>query len=127
MRITIVKNDAFETVGLHVETTTPGNIPGRIFSWGVVASSFHFSKVVDGERYEREVFALVKAEFELTHANSLKNIVHDAIQDAGIKVQSKDGVLGLGRTDYYDGIMDKAKKNFERRLKELEEAIACKK
>lgn len=36
MRITIVKNDDFKTVGLHVETTNPGQFtPERVFSLGL--------------------------------------------------------------------------------------------
>lgn len=125
MRITIVKNNDFKTIGLHVETTNPGYFtPERVFSLGIHPSSYNFSKVVDGDYFEKEVFALVNAENELKHAKDVMKMVADAISNAGIKVErTEDGGMNLGKNDYYQNIIDRAEKNMWRKIEALEEAI----
>lgn len=120
MRITIVKNDDFKTVGLHVETTNPGYFtPERVFSLGLYPSSFNYSKTVNGDYYEKEVFALVKA------ARNIMREINKAVMDGGLKVaMNEDGSYSLGSGDYYNGIIDAAHKKVERLCEALEEAIA---
>lgn len=125
MRIIIVKNDDFKTVGLHVETTNPGYFtPERVFSFGISASGYNFSKTVDGDYYEKEVFALVKAEKELEAAKELMRMVTKAIQDGGINVvKNEDGSFSVGSREFYDAIINKAENKVSRLMAQLEEAI----
>lgn len=126
MRITIVKNDDFKTIGLHVETTNPGYfIPERVFSHGISASGFNYSKTVSGDHYEKEVFALVCADKEAEAARNIMREINKAVMDGGLKVErNEDGSYLLGSNDYYKGIIERAEKNLARRMQELEEAIA---
>lgn len=103
MRITIVKNDDFKTVGLHVETTNPGYFtPERVFSLGLHPSSFNYSKTVNGDYYEKEVFALVKAAKEEEAARNIMREINKAVMDGGLKVaMNEDGSYSLGSGDYY--------------------------
>lgn len=107
MRITIVKNDDFKTIGLHVETTNPGYFtPERVFSFGISPSGYNFSKTVNGDYYEKEVFALIKAEKELEAARNLMRNVTEAIDKGGIKVEkNEDGSFGVGSREFYDAII----------------------
>lgn len=125
MRITIVKNDDFKTVGLHVETTNPGYFtPERVFSLGLHPSSFNYSKTVNGDYYEKEVFALVKAAKEEEAARNIMREINKAVMDGGLKVaMNEDGSYSLGSGDYYNGIIDAAHKKVERLCEALEEAI----
>lgn len=125
MRITIVKNDDFKTVGLHVETTNPGYfIPERVFSFGISASGYNFSKTVSGDYYEKEVFALVKAEKELEAAKNLMKMVSEAIITNGLVSTEQDGSFPIGSKEYYDEKIEAANKKIMRLCEALEEAIA---
>ena len=125
MRITIVKNDDFKTIGLHVETTNPGYFtPERVFSLGIHPSSFNYSKTVDGDYYEKEVFALVKADKELEAARNLMDSVAKAITVNGLVATEQDGSFSVGDRNYYTNIIDAANKKVMRLCEALEEAIA---
>lgn len=125
MRITIVKDNKFKTIGLHVETTNPGAFtPERVFSLGIHPSSYNFSKVVNGDYYEKEVFALIQADINLNHAKDTMSIVADAISRAGIKVEPcEDGGFSLGKDEYYTSIVERAEKTLWCKIEALEEAI----
>ncbi len=125
MRITIVKNDDFKTIGFHVETTNPGYFtPERVFSLGIHPSGYNFAKTVSGEYYEKEVFALVKAQEELEAARNLMKMVAKAITDGGIKVEKNDdGSFGVGSKEFYDDIIMQAEKKVFRLIEAIEEAI----
>lgn len=128
MRITIVKNNDFKTVGLHVETTNPGAfVPERVFTFGISATSYNFTKVVEGDYFEKEVFALIKADINLQNAKDVMSVVADAISKAGINVeQTEDGGIALGKDEYYKSIIDRAEKNLWRKMEALEQAIITK-
>lgn len=125
MRITIVKNDDFKTIGLHVETTNPGYFtPESVYSWGISASGYNFAKTVPGEHYEKEVFALVKADKELEAARHLMQTVGNAITNGGIKVErNEDGSYSIGSNDFYESIITQAENKVNRLMVALEEAI----
>ena len=125
MRITIVKNDDFKTIGLHVETTNPGYFtPERVYSWGISESGYNFAKTIPGDHYEKEVFALVKAQKELEAAENLMHAVAKAISDGGLKDEkNEDGSYSIGSNEFYDGIIKNAKSKVERLMLALEEAI----
>lgn len=124
MRITIVKNDDFKTVGLHVEITNPGQFtPERVFSLGLYPSSFNYSKTVNGDYYEKEVFALVKAAKEEEAARNLMKLVAEAITVNGLVATEQDGSFPIGSNDYYNDKIDTAHKKVERLCEALEEAI----
>lgn len=125
MRIIIVKNDDFKTIGLHVETTNPGKFtPKRVFSFGISPNEYYYSKVVSGDYYEKEVFALIKADKEEEAARNIMREINKAVMDGGLKVEMKeDGSYLLGSIDYYNAIIDAAHKKVERLCEALEEAI----
>lgn len=134
MHITIVKNDDFETIGIKVTTSNPGYYtPETVFEWGVTYDEYYFSKKINGDKYEKEVFALVKADMEAKAANRLTQTVAKAIEEAGIKVEREVDENGeqhgysLGKSDYYAQIADQANAKVERLMKELEKAITTKK
>ena len=132
MDITIFKNDEFETIGIKVTTSNPGHFtPETVFAWGITSPEYYYSKKIRGDYYEKEVFALVKADMEAQAANRLMQTVTNAIMDAGIKVEPNvdeygDTINGfcLGKSEYYTKIADQANAKVERLMKALEEAIA---
>lgn len=125
MRITIVKDDNFKTIGVSVETTMPGNFtPERVFEWGKwYAAGKNFAKTISGDCYEKEVFALVKADFELTQSNNLQSKIGDAILSAYPDGLPKDGVK-IGGENFFKEAIDRAKANLDRKIEALENAIA---
>lgn len=125
MRITIIKNDDFTTIGLFIETTNPGHFtPERIFSWGLGLTESRFSKTVRGDYFEKEVVALIKAQMEYDAARNLMMTMTRTIEDAGIKVvKNNDNSWSVGKSDYYDAIEEAAKVKLDRAVAHLEEAI----
>lgn len=125
MKIEIVKNNQFETVGMHINTTAPGYYNAHtIFTWGKCATMHNFTKTVPGDYFEEEVFALVEAEANRRHAKNLFMMIADAVSDAGIKVEKKeDGSFSLGNHDWYKAKEREAEDRVLRAMKKLEEAI----
>lgn len=125
MKIEIVKNNQFETVGMHISTTAPGYYNAHtVFTWGIRASMHNFSKTVPGDYFEEEVFALVQAEANLRHAKDIFMTFVLAVEEAGVKVEKKeDGSFSLGNNDWYKNKEREAEDRVLRAIKKLEEAI----
>ena len=92
-------------------------MPERVFTFGISATSYNFTKVVEGDYFEKEVFALIKADINLQNAKDVMSVVADAISKAGINVeQTEDGGITLGKDEYYKSIIDRAEKNLWRKI-----------
>lgn len=124
MRITIVKNDDFKTIGLFVETTNPGAFtPETVFAWGRGFHGDNFVKTISGDYYEKEVFALIKADIGLKHAENLMTMVSDALRSGYEGGKVPQGGIKLGNDSFYRETIERAEKELEFRIKNLEDAI----
>lgn len=134
MDITIIKNDDFETIGIKVTTSNPGHYtPETVFAWGITYEGMYYTKKIRGDYYEKEIFALVRADMEAQAANNLMRTVTKVIEENDIKVEAVVDEFGephgyrIGNNDYYAKIADQANAKVERLIKALEKAIADRK
>lgn len=123
MKITIVKNNEFETIGMHIRTSK-GVYSYPVFTWGCAESPCYFSKTIDTDAFDIEVIKIVEAQNKLRYVSELLMTISDAVTGAGIKIEGmKDGGFSLGNPKWYKEKEAKAKESVEKWMKQLEEAI----
>lgn len=128
MRITIVKKTTLRPLDFTLKQPIRAHLCRNGFSLSAFPQLHTISqRLLRAIIFEKEVFALIKADINLQNAKDVMSVVADAISKAGINVeQTEDGGITLGKDEYYKSIIDRAEKNLWRKMEALEQAIITK-
>lgn len=128
MKITIVKSDAFETVGLTIGTDNKGYNAAVILQWGVPAADQYYTKTLNGDTYEVDIIDLVEANQQLLDANALFDRFNRAIEIGAISLEKgADGTYSKALVDFCDDHAAEARRRLDKKVERFIEKITNRK